>query len=68
MSEYNVKALPKDALVRAGGPELTEKLLRLCAQQGDVRGSTGTIHYANGHVSFTPGAAARTTRETERDG
>ena len=58
----------KDALVRAGGPELTEKLLRLCAQQGDVRGSTGTIHYDKGRVSFTPGAAARATRETERDG
>ncbi|MDO5378669.1 MAG: DNA topoisomerase 3, partial [Clostridia bacterium] len=44
----------KDALVRAGGPPLTAKLFALCAKSGDVRGSTGTIHYDNGRVSFTP--------------
>ena len=44
----------KDSLVRMGGPELTEKLLRLCVQKGDVRGSTGVIHYSKGRVSFTP--------------
>ena len=44
----------KDALVRAGGPEMTEKLLRLCVQKGDVRGSTGVIHYEKGRVTFTP--------------
>lgn len=43
----------KDALVRSGGPELTAKLFRLCAEKGDVRGSTGTIHYDQGRVSFT---------------
>lgn len=44
----------KDALVRGGGPPLTAKLFTLCAKSGDVRGSTGTIHYENGRVSFTP--------------
>lgn len=44
----------KDALVRAGGPPLTAKLFALCAKNGDVRGSTGTIHYDKGRVSFTP--------------
>lgn len=44
----------KDALVRGGGPPLTAKLFTLCAKNGDVRGSTGTIHYENGRVSFTP--------------
>ena len=44
----------KNELVRAGGPELTEKLLRLCVEKGDVRGSTGVIHYAKGRVTFTP--------------
>ena len=58
----------KDALVRAGGPELTAKLMALCAQRGDVRGSTGTIHYDKGRVSFTPGVPARTARETEQGG
>ena len=44
----------KNELVRMGGPEMTEKLLRLCVQKGDVRGSTGVIHYDKGRVTFTP--------------
>ena len=44
----------KNELVRMGGPEMTEKLLRLCVQKGDVRGSTGVIHYNKGCVTFTP--------------
>ena len=44
----------KNGLVRAGGPEMTEKLLRLCVEKGDVRGSTGVIHYDKGRVTFTP--------------
>lgn len=44
----------KDALVKSGGPPLTDKLLKLCAQKGEVRGSTGVIHYDRGSVSFTP--------------
>ena len=37
---------------------LTASLLRLCVQKGDVRGSTGVIHYEKGRVRFTPGAQA----------
>ena len=44
----------KDALVRAGGPELSAKLLKLCVEKKDVRGSTGVIHYDKGQVRFTP--------------
>lgn len=44
----------KDELRRAGGPELTAKLFTLCVKEKNVRGSTGTIHYEQGRVSFTP--------------
>jgi len=44
----------KDALVRAGGPELSEKLLRMCVEKKEVRGSTGTIYYENGQIRFVP--------------
>lgn len=47
----------KDALVRAGGPPLTAKLIALCVDRGEVRGSTGVIHYDKGRVSFTPNRA-----------
>jgi len=45
----------KNGLERVGGPTMTEKLLRLCMEKGDVRGSTGVIHYENGRVSFIRG-------------
>ena len=44
----------KNELVRAGGPEISEKLLRLCVEKKEVRGSTGTIYYENGSVRFVP--------------
>ena len=44
----------KDCLTRQGGPELNEKLLRLCVERGDVRGSTGVIHYNKGNIAFEP--------------
>lgn len=44
----------KDALVRAGGPLLTAKLMKLCAEQGVVQGSTGFIRYDQGCVTFEP--------------
>ena len=44
----------KDQLVRQGGPELSEKLLRLCMEKKDVRGSTGVIHYHEGQIRFEP--------------
>ena len=42
----------KDALERSGGPVMTAKLVELCLKNGDVRGSTGVIHYEGGRVSF----------------
>ena len=45
----------KNTLERAGGPPITEKLLRLCVEKGDVRGSTGVIHYDKGRIAFTRG-------------
>ena len=45
----------KDALTRAGGPMLTAKLLKLCMEKKDVRGSTGTIHYDAGQIRFEEG-------------
>ena len=45
----------KNGLVRDGGPEMTDKLLRLCVEKGEVRGSTGVIHYDKGRVFFTRG-------------
>ncbi len=46
----------KNAVTRIGGPELTEKLVRalLTAEGGELRGSTGTLHYHDGYVTFTP--------------
>ena len=44
----------KNELVRYGGPELNEKLLRLCVEKKEVRGSSGTIYYENGKVRFVP--------------
>lgn len=46
----------KDAVSRVGGPELTDKLVKalLAAEGGDLRGSTGTLHYHDGYVTFTP--------------
>ena len=43
------------ALTRAGGPMLTAKLLKLCMEKKDVRGSTGTIHYDAGQIRFEAG-------------
>ena len=43
------------ALTRVGGPMLNAKLLKLCMEKKDVRGSTGTIHYDAGQIRFSPG-------------
>ena len=45
----------KDALTRTGGPMMTAKLLKLCMEKKDVRGSTGTIHYDAGQIRFEAG-------------
>lgn len=46
----------KDCVSRVGGPLISEKLLKalLASETGDLRGSTGVLHYHNGYVSFTP--------------
>ena len=44
----------KNALERSGGPTLSAKLMKLCVEKKDVRGSTGVIHYEGGQIRFTP--------------
>lgn len=46
----------KDCVEKAGGPKITPKLVQalLGAENGDLRGSTGVLHYHDGYVSFTP--------------
>lgn len=46
----------KNAVSGAGGPELNAKIVTalLKAPDGDLRGSTGTLHYHEGTVGFTP--------------
>ena len=51
----DVRADADFALTRAGGPMLTTKLLKLCMEKKDVRGSTGTIHYDAGQIRFEAG-------------
>ena len=52
---YMLLVLELYALTRAGGPMLTAKLLKLCMEKKDVRGSTGTIHYDAGQIRFEAG-------------
>lgn len=49
-------SLWKDAVSRVGGPALNEKVVRalLSAPEGELRGSTGTLHYHEGTLGFTP--------------
>lgn len=46
----------KDCVAKIGGPEINEKIVKalLIAENGDLRGSSGVLHYHNGVVSFTP--------------
>ena len=44
----------KDCCRRAGGPELTEKLLRAVMEKGRLRGSTGTLTWDGQRVGFEP--------------
>ncbi|MEG0864504.1 MAG: DNA topoisomerase 3 [Clostridia bacterium] len=45
----------KDAVTRVGGPALTDKLVvaLLSAKDGDLRGSSGVLHFREGRVSFS---------------
>lgn len=46
----------KNCVEKIGGPVITSKLVEelLKAENGDLRGSTGVLHYHDGYVSFTP--------------
>jgi len=46
----------KNAVMRQGGPTLTEALVRALLQSGSVRGSTGTLYWKEGKVYFEPSA------------
>lgn len=48
----------KDCLSRAGGPELTDKLLKLILDRRTVRGSTGAIVLDAQSISFYPNGAS----------
>lgn len=53
----------KDCLVRGGGPELNEKLLRMLLEQKQLRGSTGTIVLGTEAIAFWPPNAVRPSAE-----
>lgn len=42
----------KDCLTKGGGPELSEKLLRLLLEKKQLRGSTGILMLQEGHILF----------------
>ena len=44
----------KDCLTRSGGPEITEKLLRLILEKKELVGSTGTISLKPSQITFLP--------------
>lgn len=46
----------KNAVSQVGGPELNAKIVKalLNAENGDLRGSTGILHYHDGYVTFSP--------------
>ncbi len=47
----------KDAMVRGGGPEINEKLLRLLLEKHQVQGSTGILSVSGKQIRFTPSAS-----------
>ena len=46
----------KDCVSKIGGPLIDAKLTKalLSAENGDLRGSTGVLHFHEGYVTFTP--------------
>jgi len=46
----------KDCVVKIGGPQMNAKLVKalLEAENSDLKGSSGVLHYHDGFVSFTP--------------
>jgi len=48
----------KNCLQRAGGPELTAKLITLLLEKKELKGSTGVLAIRNGKIEFTPNGQA----------
>ena len=48
----------KNCLERAGGPELTAKLITLLLEKKELKGSTGVLAIRNGKIEFTPNGQA----------
>ena len=46
----------KDCVSKSGGPQLDQKIVKalLRAENGDLKGSSGVLHFREGFVSFTP--------------
>ncbi len=44
----------KTGFERSGGPNMTEKLVKILLEKGEAVGSTGTVSLKDGYVSFTP--------------
>lgn len=46
----------KDCVSKVGGPQLDQKLVKalLQAENGDLKGSSGVLHFHEGRVTFTP--------------
>ena len=51
----------KDCLTRGGGPELTDKLVKLLLERKAVQGSTGVVALADQHILFTPSGGSSPT-------
>lgn len=48
----------KDGLKKGGGPQLTERLIKLLLETGEVKGSSGTLSMVGDTVHFTKGGEA----------
>ena len=51
----------KDMLIRGGGPELNEKIMRIILEKRQVTGSTGTIQLQEGRMRFYPKGSEKAT-------
>lgn len=55
----------KDCVEKIGGPKINAKLVRalLSSENGDLKGSTGVLHYHEGYVSFSPKTLPRDEKQ-----
>jgi len=51
----------KDCLTRGGGPEMTEKLLKLLLEKKQLQGSTGILALREGRIQFCPNGSQAPT-------